>query len=77
MATVSAIVVNYKRPDILGACLGSLREALAATEEATELIVVDNASGDGSCALVREVAPEAAVIELPENRGFPTAVCEG
>ena len=48
MATVSAIVVNYKRPDILGACLGSLREALAATEEATELIVVDNASGDGS-----------------------------
>ena len=69
MATVSAIVVNHKRPDILGACLGSLREALAATEEATELIVVDNASGDGSCALVREVAPEAAVIELPENRG--------
>ena len=39
--------------------------------------MVDNASGDGSCALVREVAPEAAVIELPENRGFPTAVCEG
>jgi GT2 family glycosyltransferase len=54
---VSAIVVNYRRPDILTACLTSLRTALERTGEPTELIVVDNASGDGSPALAAEVAP--------------------
>jgi GT2 family glycosyltransferase len=74
---VSAIVVNYRRPDILTACLTSLRTALERTGEPTELIVVDNASGDGSPALAAEVAPEAQVYELSENFGFPTAVSEG
>ena len=50
--TVSAIVVSYRRPDILDACLTSLREALARTGAPTELIVVDNASRDGSLELV-------------------------
>jgi GT2 family glycosyltransferase len=75
--TVSAIVVNYRRPDILGACLTSLREALARTGEPTELIVVDNASGDESCAVAAELAPEAKIYELSRNFGFPTAVSEG
>jgi GT2 family glycosyltransferase len=74
---VSAIVVSYRRPDILGACLSSLQEALKRAGESSELIVVDNASRDGSSELVRETAPEAALIEMPENRGFPTAVSEG
>jgi GT2 family glycosyltransferase len=74
---VSAIVVNYRRPDILGACLDSLRRALARAGGPTELIVVDNASGDGSTALAAEAAPEATILELPENMGFPTAVDAG
>jgi GT2 family glycosyltransferase len=75
--TVSAIVVNYRRPDILGACLSSLREALARTGVETELVVVDNASGDESLDVVARVAPEAIVLEMPSNLGFPTAVSEG
>jgi GT2 family glycosyltransferase len=75
--TVSAIVVNYRRPDILGACLSSLREALARTGVETELVVVDNASGDESLDVVARVAPEATVLEMPSNLGFPTAVSEG
>ena len=74
---ISAIVVNYRRPDILGACLSSLRAALAEVGEPTELVVVDNASGDHSCAVIREVAPDAKLLEMPENLGFPTAVSRG
>jgi GT2 family glycosyltransferase len=74
---VSAVVVNYRRPDILGSSLSSLREALARTGEATELIVVDNASGDDSCALARRTAPEAKVAEMAENLGFSAAASRG
>jgi glycosyltransferase involved in cell wall biosynthesis len=74
---ISAIVVNYRRPDILGACLTSLQAALDRTGVAAELIVVDNASGDTSLDVVAEVAPQAIVLQMPSNLGFPTAVMEG
>src|SRR2546421_9568894 len=74
---ISAIVVNYRRPDILGKCLSSLRVALERVDEGSELIVVDNASGDESSELVRGTAPDAMLIEMSENRGFPTAASEG
>jgi GT2 family glycosyltransferase len=75
--TVSAIVVSYRRPDILDACLTSLREALARTGAPTELIVVDNASRDGSVELAARLAPEATVLELPSNLGFAAGVAHG
>jgi GT2 family glycosyltransferase len=59
------------------ACLRALSEALERIGEQTEVIVVDNGSGDGSAAVIRERIPEAEVIELPDNRGFPTAASEG
>jgi len=74
---ISAIVVNYRRPDILGACLHSLEAALERTGEEWELIVVDNASGDESCDLVRREVPNAKLLEMPDNLGFPTAVSKG
>src|SRR5918999_1769571 len=70
---VSAIVVNYRRPDMLAACLASLVEALARVPEGTELVVLDNASGDESCDIVRRVAPDARLIELPPTRGLAGA----
>jgi GT2 family glycosyltransferase len=76
-SSVSAIVVNYRRPDILGTCLSSVREALARSGAETELVVVDNASGDESLDVVARIAPEAIVLEMPSNLGFPTAVSAG
>jgi GT2 family glycosyltransferase len=73
---ISAIVVNYRRPDVLTGCLHSLRESLSRSEDDTELIVVDNASGDHSSDVIRKAAPEALLIEMPENVGFPAAVNE-
>lgn len=73
---ISAIVVNFRRPDVLVGCLLSLRESLSGTGVDSELIVVDNASGDHSVRVVREAAPEASLIEMRENVGFPAAVNE-
>ena len=57
----------------------SLRDgARAQIGEPTELVVVDNASGDESCDRRRggrAATPE--LLEMPENLGFPTAVSRG
>ncbi len=73
---VSAIVVNHRRRELLASCLESLESALARVEEQTEVIVVDNASDDGSRELVRARHPTAALVPLGTNVGFPRAVNE-
>jgi len=73
---VSAIVVNHRRRRLLASCLESLEQALARVEEPTEVIVVDNASDDGSRELVRDRHPAATLVPLSANVGFPRAVNE-
>ncbi len=72
--SVSAIVVNYRRPDDLPACLSALRNSLSRLPGDSELIVVDNASADRSVDVIRQVAPGATLIEMHANVGFPAAV---
>ena len=50
-------------------CLYSVQKATAGLE--AEIIVVDNASSDDSCAMVRERFPEVKLIANAENYGFP------
>lgn len=73
---ISAVVVNHNRDDLIGDCLDSLREALGRVPEGGETIVVDNGSTDNSRELVR-AREDVRLVELPENRGFATAVEEG
>ncbi|HVE73052.1 MAG TPA: glycosyltransferase family 2 protein [Thermoanaerobaculia bacterium] len=72
---LSLIVVSYNTRELLASCLDSLVAYLPAIEH--EVCVVDNASKDGSAALVRERFPHVRVIELGENRGFAAAVNVG
>jgi GT2 family glycosyltransferase len=74
---VSAIVVNHRRPELLAECLTALSGALGRLERGAEAIVVDNASADRSCDMVRERFPEARLIALSENLGFAGAVNAG
>ena len=74
---VSAIVVNHRRPELLGECLTALGVALGGLERGAEAIVVDNASGDRSCDMVRARFPAVRLIALPENLGFAGAVNVG
>jgi GT2 family glycosyltransferase/glycosyltransferase involved in cell wall biosynthesis len=66
---VSVIVLNYRRPEDTLACLAGLRE-LDWPSRQLEVIVVDNASGDGSADHIRGAAPDVQVLELAENTGF-------
>ena len=61
---VSVSLVNTNSRELLLACLESLRGTLA------EVVVLDNASEDGSAAAVRERFPEMRVIEQRQRAGF-------
>lgn len=68
---VSVIIPNWNGAAHLPTCLDALRRQ---TYPAIEIIVVDNASTDGSQALLAEQYPEVRVIPLSANQGFAGAV---
>ncbi len=65
------VIVSYNAREDLRRCLVSLRDAPATTP--FRLVVVDNASTDGSPRAVRETMPGAALVELDRNLGFSRA----
>lgn len=65
---ISVVIVSYKVPELLRACLASLQREAAGCSH--EVIVVENASGDGSAELVRAEFPAVRVIALKQNIGF-------
>jgi GT2 family glycosyltransferase len=69
-ASCTAIVVSYQSAAHLPACLRSLEAQRGA---APEIHVVDNASTDGSAALVRREFPRVHLVENPRNVGFAAA----
>ncbi|MBW7956461.1 MAG: glycosyltransferase family 2 protein [Deltaproteobacteria bacterium] len=71
MPDVSVIIVNWNARDYLLKCLASLRSGLGRLD--AEVIVVDNASSDGSARAVREGFPEVKLLEQDENLGFARA----
>ncbi|HYY02245.1 MAG TPA: glycosyltransferase family 2 protein [Gaiellaceae bacterium] len=64
MRDVAVSIVNTNNRDLLLACLESLRGTDA------EIVVLDNASEDGSAAAVRERFPEVRVIAQTFRAGF-------
>jgi len=68
---LTAVVVSYNVRALLEACLVSLRDAVAAAPDVpTRVVVVDNASTDGSAAMVRERFPEVELRALDRNLGY-------
>src|SRR6204780_2101244 len=63
---VIAVVVTYNRRDLL---LEALAAVQAQTRPADAVIVIDNASTDGTAAAVRRQYPTAGVTELASNTG--------
>lgn len=68
--SVTVIVVNFNAKDTLPRCLEALR---AQSLQAERVIVIDNASTDGSIESVRELFPAYEYVCLPENTGFAAA----
>jgi GT2 family glycosyltransferase len=71
MPKLSVIVVTWNVRDLTLACLAALQRETPGID--TEVIVVDNASGDGTAQAVRSAYPQACVIENASNVGFPAA----
>jgi N-acetylglucosaminyl-diphospho-decaprenol L-rhamnosyltransferase len=74
VASVAVVVVSYEAREALTACLDSLSRHGG---PASEIVVVDNASGDGSAETVRARHPEVRLIANSDNRGFARACNQG
>jgi GT2 family glycosyltransferase len=68
-ARISVVIVNYNTCELLKQCLESLNQF----EPQAEVFVVDNASRDGSEAMVRENFHSVQVIQSGRNAGFAAA----
>lgn len=68
---VSIVIVNWNTRALLGACLDSIRATLG--KVSYEIIVVDNASTDGSLEWLRATQPDVELIPNRENVGFARA----
>nr|MBA2347861.1 glycosyltransferase [Solirubrobacterales bacterium] len=71
--TTDVVVVTWEGREVLRSCLTHLSRAAGSHR----LVVVDNASSDGTASMVRAEFPEALLVELPENVGFGRGVNAG
>lgn len=72
---LSIIIVSYNVRDLLLNCVRSIIDTVASIDY--EIIIVDNASNDGSAAAVREAFPQIQLIANRENIGFASANNQG
>ena len=71
---ICAIVVTRNRKELLTRCLNALASQ---TRPPDAILVVDNASSDGTPEMVREAFPGVALLRLPDNQGPAGAYHEG
>ena len=67
---LAVITVSYNTRDLLADCLASVLASLAQSGLAGEVWVVDNASADGSAAMVSQRFPQVRLIAHDQNLGF-------
>ncbi|AFV76575.1 putative glycosyltransferase [Thermus oshimai JL-2] len=71
---VCAVIVTYNRKELLRECLQAV---LSQTRPPDHVLVVDNASTDGTPEMLREEFPQVEVLRLPENQGGAGGFHEG
>lgn len=70
---VSVIIVSYNTETLLDACLKSLFHSLISSRISHEVIVIDNASDDGTVAMLDKKYPRVKIIRNIKNSGFGSA----
>jgi GT2 family glycosyltransferase/glycosyltransferase involved in cell wall biosynthesis len=73
---LAVVIVTYHSAAIIEGCLRSVHAALDSAGSG-RIVVVDNASTDGTLDVVAATAPEAHVVALPSNGGFAAGVNAG
>lgn len=72
--TVCAVIVTYNRKALLRECLEAV---LSQTRPPDHVLVVDNASTDGTPDMLQAEFPQVETLRLPENRGGAGGFYEG
>jgi hypothetical protein len=72
---LSFIIPNWNHKDLLHECISSICRTVGSISH--EIIVVDNASTDGSADFIRRSFPEVAWIQNETNLGYAKAVNQG
>jgi GT2 family glycosyltransferase len=70
MSSLAVIIVAWNTRDLLLRCIASVHASLAGAAIPYRIVVVDNASADGTVAGLRAEHPEVLVLEAGRNLGF-------
>lgn len=78
MSDLAIVIVSFNTRDLLRDCLKSIynQTGIGAADSGhlpVQVVVVDNASADGSATMVRAEFPQVAVLETPANIGYGPA----
>lgn len=68
---LSIVIVNWNTKELLNQCIESIKKNTEKIQY--EIIVVDNASSDGSVSFIKENHPDVQIIENKKNLGFAAA----
>jgi N-acetylglucosaminyl-diphospho-decaprenol L-rhamnosyltransferase len=74
---VDVVIVNWNAGPALRDCLRSLAESRRSSYVLGRVVIVDNASTDGSLAGIEEGGLPLEVLRNPDNRGFAAACNQG
>jgi N-acetylglucosaminyl-diphospho-decaprenol L-rhamnosyltransferase len=67
---LAIIIVSWNVRELLSRCIESVHASLAGSGIDYTIVVVDNASSDGSAEMVRSAHPEVRLVETGANLGF-------
>jgi N-acetylglucosaminyl-diphospho-decaprenol L-rhamnosyltransferase len=70
MPSVAIIIVSWNTRELLHRCVESVHSSLRGSGIDYSLVVVDNASSDGTPAMLQAAHPEVLLIESGRNLGF-------
>jgi N-acetylglucosaminyl-diphospho-decaprenol L-rhamnosyltransferase len=74
-ADLAVVIVNYNAGEYLARCVESVFESDGGLR--LDVVVVDNASRDGSARAAAKLRPELRLVENPTNRGLSAAWNQG
>jgi N-acetylglucosaminyl-diphospho-decaprenol L-rhamnosyltransferase len=76
LTRIAVVVVTHNSADVVADCLASLPEG-AKGVELTDVIVVDNASGDESLRIAKETGPPIEIVQMERNVGYAAGINAG
>ncbi len=75
--TISIVIANWNTLDLIKQCIESIVETTPLSEIEYEIIIIDNASSDGSTEYLRGLGDKITLIENSENLGYAKACNQG